>query len=315
MSSTENDYRIVRLSRHSLKDVERLHKEVYGTAPSEDYFAKKYDTAYTGIEHVGYIAYNRDQVPVAYYGVIPCFLQNGSDIVLVAQSADTMTHPRYRYKGMFVGLSNITFDLCRQSNIRLVFGFPNQNSFHGAVHKLAWKMTETMDCFIIPVQGIPLESISRPFSLFNVLYKKYLDSMLQKYLVVQKGLPNSVVQDGYAGIYRDDKYLQYKCYSKTHVIQVERAKLWIKVSNGLVIGDIEAVDDNNFQQVINKVNRIARKLGVKNILFHSSPGTLLHGLFSKRYKSVPSFPVLFQDFSQCIPLQQIKFTFADIDVF
>src|SRR5205085_10256014 len=111
----------------------------------------KYNTAYTSAEYVGYVAYNTQGIAVAYYGVVPCILQCGDEKILSAQSADTMTHPGFRYKGMFVELSNITFDLCKKSGIKIVFGFPNQNSYHGAVHKLGWKMTDTMECFMIPV--------------------------------------------------------------------------------------------------------------------------------------------------------------------
>ena len=32
----------------------------------------------------------------------------------------------------------------------LIYGFPNQNSYHGAI-KLGWQMTEMMECFKIPV--------------------------------------------------------------------------------------------------------------------------------------------------------------------
>src|SRR5262245_14588136 len=92
------EYQVARLSRENLKDLERLHFEVYGIAVAADFFLRKYDTAYTGVEWVGFIAYDGDEGPVAYYGVIPCFIQSKSRIILAAQSADTMTHPLHRRK-------------------------------------------------------------------------------------------------------------------------------------------------------------------------------------------------------------------------
>src|ERR1044072_3132440 len=118
------DYCIVRLDESKLPDLAFLHKAVYGNEKSLDYWKKKYDTKYTGVEYIGFVAYNNENIPVAYYGVLPCFIQEKDNIILAAQSGDTMTHPQYRYKGMFVELSNITFDLCKQQEIRLVFGFP-----------------------------------------------------------------------------------------------------------------------------------------------------------------------------------------------
>jgi hypothetical protein len=98
LSNEQNkEYRIERMSAGRLKDLEGLFSAVYGAAPARDYFRKKYDTVYTGLEYIGYIALNSQDIAVAYYGVIPCFIQYGSENVLAAQSGDTMTHPGFRY--------------------------------------------------------------------------------------------------------------------------------------------------------------------------------------------------------------------------
>ena len=308
------EYRIDRLNEKNLKDLAILHSEVYGTPVDENYFLKKYDTSYTGLENVGYMAYNMDEKPVAYYGVIPCFIQYKGEVMLAAQSADTMTHPNHRFKGMFVELSNKTFDLCRHLRIRLVFGFPNQNSYHGAVNKLGWKMTETMACFVIHVKSLPLEAVARKMRLFK-LYSRYTQFVLKKNLLSLHGTANSVIADGFAGVYRNEEYFAYKTYSPSRIVRTGNAKAWISNRPGIFIGDMENVDETNFKAVIYKLKRIARKLGVRQIQFHCSPGTTLHRLFSEKFEATPSYPVLFQDFGSSIPPEKIKFTFADIDIF
>ena len=127
------EYSVVRINKTNLEDIEKLWFTVYGNTPPKNYFARKYASEYTGISNIGFIAY-KENIAIAYYGVIPCLVQYRDKIILAAQSADTMTHPHYRYKGMFVQLSNMCFELCRANGINLVFGFPNQNSYHGAVH-------------------------------------------------------------------------------------------------------------------------------------------------------------------------------------
>ena len=128
MVSIHNEYRVERLGSDRLPDLELLHKEVYGRWPAKNYFPRKYDTAYTGISYIGFIAYGPDGLPAAYYGVLPCFMQLGGKQFLAAQSGDTMTHPGHRHKGLFVALANRTYELCRQKGIQLIYGFPNQNS-------------------------------------------------------------------------------------------------------------------------------------------------------------------------------------------
>ncbi len=316
ISNTQSrEYSVTRLSKDNLADVAKLHKEVYGTAAPVDYFPKKYDTAYTGVEYAGYIAYNIDNIPVAYYGVIPCFIQYENKTILAAQSADTMTHPQHRYKGMFVDLSNKTFDLCRDLGILLIFGFPNQNSYHGAINRLGWKMTGAMNCFTIPVNSLPLESLSKRSGILKRLYKRYAGFVLNGKLSSLSGVANSVIADGFAGVNRSEAYLQYKTYSPAKVIVIDDSKIWVSNKYGLMIGDIEGVNKMNFNAVINRLKRIAKKLGVRQIQFHCSPGTSLHGLFAGNYKADPSYPVLFQDFGSPIPPEQVRFTFADIDIF
>jgi hypothetical protein len=316
ISNTQSgEYTVRRLSKDNLSDVAKLHAEVYGKPAPPGYFPQKYDTAYTGVEHVGFIAYNTDKIPMAYYGVIPCFIEYESKLVLAAQSADTMTHPQHRYKGMFVDLSNKTFELCRELGILLIFGFPNQNSYHGAIHKLGWKMTGTMSCFTIPVKSLPLESFAKRSGIFKKLYQRYIHFILHKKISPGLGVANSVITDRFAGINRSEAYLKYKMYSPSKVIIIDDSKIWISNKYGLMIGDIEGLNRLNFKTVINKLKKIARRSGVRQVQFHCSPDTGLHDLFAENYKASPSYPILFQDFGSSIPPEMIRFTFADIDIF
>src|SRR3954454_15337594 len=96
------EYSIVRLNENKLKDLEILHKAVYPRKVLKNYFLKKCETAYTGAQYIGHIAYDREKFPIAYFVVIPCFIQYNDKIVLSAQASDAMTLPKYRYKGFFV---------------------------------------------------------------------------------------------------------------------------------------------------------------------------------------------------------------------
>ena len=308
-----SEYSVVRLNRDNLKDLVSLHAEVYAAKRRGNYFLKKYDTAYTGVENVGFLAYNKNDEPVAYYGVLPCFIQFENKTILAAQSADTMTHPMHRYKGMFAQLSARTFDLCRELGILLIFGFPNQDFYKAAGDKWGWKKTDTMACFTIPVTSFSLNSIQNSF--LKKLYKQYSFFILKKRLLSMNGVANSVLPDGYAGIYRSDEYLYYKTYNASKVISVGDSKIWISYRQDLVIGDIEGINETNFNTVISKLKGIARKLGMRKIQFHCSPGTNLHQLFAVNYKPKLSFHVIFQDFGSPVPLEIVKFTFADIDIF
>jgi len=307
-------YTIERLSANNLPDVEKLHAAVYGKMPQPGFFIKKYDTSFTAIKYIGFVAYNIDRIPIGYYGVIPCFIRFDDRIVLAAQSADTMTHPQHRFKGLFVDLSNLTFQLCRSSGIKLLFGFPNQNSLPGAINKLGWQMTERMDCFIITTGAFTWGRAINKLLFLKQLFNDYQQKQIKKQVLQQPGIPNSVFQDGFAGVYRDHHYRQYKTYAPSFIIKLGDAALWIKIGRELLIGDI-LIAPGDFDEMIQQLKQLARKLGISELQFHASPGTTLHGLFSKQFHAIPSFPVLFQDFEGGLPIDRIKFTSADIDTF
>jgi hypothetical protein len=312
--SQTREYTIQRLSDDNLTDVEKLHTAVYGKLPPHNFFQMKYDTAFTGIKHIGFIAYNNQKLPIAFYAVIPCFIRFDDKNMLAAQSADTMTHPQYRSKGLFVELALQTFHLCRNSGIYLLFGFPNQNSLPGFINKLGWQRTKNLDCFIIRTAIFSWERLFNKFSPLKNLYGRYQQSIFKKYLLPQQGVPNSVFYDGYAGVYRDHHYLRYKTYTNNQVIKIDNSILWIKISNIFLIGDISVIP-GEFGDMMYKLKKLARNMGIREIHFHASPGTPLHALFARDFNSTPSFPVIFMDFEGGAPTDKIKFTSADIDTF
>ena len=288
---------------------------MYGPVDARHY-ARKYDTAYTGIVYAGFIAYDQLDGPVAYYGVIPCFIRQGRETVLAAQSADTMTHPAHRGKGLFVELSHKTFGLCRSLGIRLLFGFPNEHSYHGAVNKLGWQPVHTMSCFTVRVNSFPLATACFRRRFLKKLYHAYAAWVLRAYRPGGTPPANSVLNDGFAGLFRTEGYELYKqnC-SSSRLIGMGRAEIRVSVRQALLVGDMAGVDAGNFAAVMKGLERLARKLGIREVQFHGSPGTSLHELFAGAYAGTPSYPVLYQDFGTSISPERLRFHFADLDIF
>jgi hypothetical protein len=312
--SVAKEYRVERLTGDNLGALDELYAAVYGRRPEDGYFRKKYDTGYTGATWLGYIAYNAGNTVVAYYGVMPCLIRYGTETILSAQSGDTMTHPGFRYKGMFVELSLMTFQLCRNEGVRLLFGFPNQNSYHGAITRLGWKQTETMECFIVPVRTLPLAAAARRFPWLKPLYRLYSRLVIGSREQKERKMPNSVLQDGYNGLWRSGSYMQYRTYSDNYVLDIGGATVWLKADSDLVVGDM-VLGTADFDIVLAALRRLAVCLGLRRILFQSCPGTGLYRKLAERYEGAASFPVLFQDLGSGLLPETIKFTFADIDIF
>jgi hypothetical protein len=138
--------------------------------------------------------------------------------------------------------------------------------------------------------------------------------VLKKLLSPEKGLSNSVLDEGFAGVYRDEQYLEYKTYSQTNVLKIRNARAWLKIQNGLDLGDLN-LGNEDFKLTMTSLEKIARRLGVTQISFQVSTATRLFALFEREFKAIPSFGVGFKNLGADIPLDKTKFTFADIDIF
>jgi hypothetical protein len=307
------DYVIRQLDAQRIKDVETLYPAVFGIKLRKGWLEAKFSTAYTGAQFIGYIAYDTADEPAAYYGVLPCLVRYGTEIILSAQSGDTMTHPRHRKQGLFVELSRMTFELCRSAGIRFIFGLPNQNAYPAMVGVLGWKEAGTLERFTIPVRTWRLEALFRRLGARRV-YETYCRWVLRKRTLNRKGLANAVIGEGYGGVYRDERYLQYRRYNPTYVLKAGNALAWIRLRQALLIGDME-VTDAEFDDAMFQLEKTARRLGIPYVSFQTSRGTRLHTIFAARYRGETSFPVLIKDLGAGIPPEKLALTFADIDIF
>jgi len=78
-------------------------------------------------------------VLVGYYAVSLTPLYVFGNVHKVALSVDTMTHPEYRRRGIFVKLAEECYSTCVENGVVAVYGFPNQNSADGFFTKLQWQ--------------------------------------------------------------------------------------------------------------------------------------------------------------------------------
>lgn len=86
------------------------------------------------------------------YALWPARLQLGRESVMGAQSLDTMTHPDFRGRGIFVQLANAAFAVAERRGIEVLYGFPNPQSYPGFVRRLNWDHTGNVDVLARPLR-------------------------------------------------------------------------------------------------------------------------------------------------------------------
>lgn len=293
-----NNYRFARLSASNLKDLYSLFTAVYNKACPPSYFERKYDTTYTGVNYIGYLAY-LDTTPVAYYGVVPTILSIRQQKVLAAQSCDTMTHPAHQKKGLFVKLARQSFELAKQEGIHLVFGFPNQNSYPGFIKHLGFTHADTMHRHTIHFSNTPIKMLLRKLGLTGGKQNT-------------EPLANILLQEGHDGVIYDKAYMTYKRYNSNTVIGTPEQRFWVNLSKGGWIGALAPLYQEQFSQTLRNLENLTK---ASSITFMISPGTGLDNVLSKSRKAEKGFAVIIKNLSGKHDTSRLKFQFADIDIF
>ncbi|KAA1244138.1 GNAT family N-acetyltransferase [Aquimarina sp. RZ0] len=309
------EFRIEKLTETNIKDLKTIYKVVFGNKVSDNFVFQKFDTSYLGLKYFGHLAYHHDK-PIAFHGAIPVMMRYNDQTEIAAQYGDAMTFPEYTGKGLFTKLGKLTDIQLQQAGIKFVWGFPNQNSEYGYINKLDWKYVERMQGFKIKTSNIPIEKIARKVNFTNQVFEKHLAQVFAKHQTKQI-LKGSVYDQGnITSTSRNIEYYKYKSFADNFIVRIEECLFWIKIKNGLLIGDIEIPSEEQFQKGLKGLKDIAAKNGIGEIIFQSSPDTLITQLMEKQnIEQFESWAVGFKNFDSQFPLDRLKLTFGDLDTF
>lgn len=308
------DYQIKRISNDSLKDISFLYGEVSNLHFPIEFFEKKFSTQHTGKRDIGFIAYDNENKPAAYYGVFPCIIEYDKIRLVAAQSGDTMTHPKHQGKGLFTRLAKMTYELAEKEGIKFIFGFPNKNSYPGFIRKLGWIHKENMRTYIFNINTLPIIKAAKKFNL-NVFYRFYSMVIFNKYISKSTSFNNSVINSDNGGVLHDDPFFNYKTYSENFIIELEGVKMWIKLDGKLWIGDVERTSIEKFNKALRRLRKLCFLAGCTQILWNLSPNSYWDILLSKEHSYKEGLPIGFMDFESKINFEKIKFTGGDFDTF
>ena len=308
-------YTITPLSINNIKDLTYLYKKVFNNKYTIDLVIRKYNTSYLGVSYFGHIAYNNGE-PVAFHGAIPVKMEYNSNYEIAAQYGDAMTLPKHTGKGLFTKLGKLTDEQLKEVNITFVWGFPNQNSEYGYLNKLDWQYVDRMQGFKIKTAKLTLEKAARKLHLTNQLFDLHVIKVFKKYKTSAK-IKGSVYNQGIpVSTYRNIDYYNYKSFTNNFTIAINDVLFWIKIKNGLLVGDIETPSKQHFYKALTELKKIAITNGISEIVFQSSPNTLITELLNgKANEHFESWIVGYKNFSSHFPLEKLKLTFGDLDTF
>lgn len=309
------EYEIKPLSDNTISDLKILYKAVFSNSYTEKQILEKYDTDYLGKKYFGHIAYYNNQ-PVAFHGAIPVQMKYNNQLELAAQYGDAMTLKDHSGKGLFSKLGELTDSQLQSESFKFVWGFPNQNSEYGYIHKLNWTYKECMQGYRFQIRTFPVEKIIKKTGILSNWYTKFIRQKFSKYEVTNTISGSVFLKENCVSVNRNQEYYSYKSFGNNFSIKINDTLFWIKIQHGLLVGDVEMTSEKNFELALKKLKQIAFRIGVTEIIIQASPNTLLAELLKSRAdKQFESWKVGYKNFNSDFPLENLKFTFGDLDTF
>jgi len=307
-----------RIDDDSYPKLKLLIKKSFGINTNLSDIKAKFDTNTFNLKNIGILAETENEEPVAYYGVFPLILSYKSNEYLVAQSGDTMTIPTHQKKGLFVKLAQLTYQLAKQEGIQLVFGFPNENSYHGFKTKLNWVFNDSLQKFTIKNSVIPFCEIAFKFNFFEPIYRKYVQKKLSKIIIELDDNTiscfNKNTSVGY--IKKDVNFFKYKLNIKNnYLITINGFTLLIKTKTHLKIGLVAWFEEKRIDDFINVVQKLAKIVGSRKTILIMSKNHWLYKYLVDIIKPEKNCPIGFYEISDTIDYKNIEFVYADNDTF
>lgn len=186
---------------------------------------------------------------VANYTVSPTRIAHNGKVLKAALSLNTMTHPAYVGKGLFVTLAKHLYDNLTQDGFSLVYGFPNYLSNRTFVSKLGWR-----DIYEIPT----LELLIDESKIVNaVALKRELPLNCHK---------NNLNSDESYEVFKDLSYLNWRYIhspNNKYMILATKDNSWVIYKFYQDIINVVEFHANNSDEIKDIVNQLM-VIGIQN---------------------------------------------------
>ncbi|PBQ31148.1 hypothetical protein CNR22_05005 [Sphingobacteriaceae bacterium] len=312
-----DNYKFVRVSEENLFQLVSLYRESFNSKVSVDFLKKKFDTAAFGSAYIGFLALdNKTDEPAGYYGVFPLLAQIEGKEILVAQSGDTMTHPKHQGKGLFTELAKKTYILAQEQGIKFVFGFPNKNSFPGFKKKLNWQFYSDINNYTIKTGVLPFDKLAKKISFLKPLHEIFIKIRLKKY-TLNSEFSNSLQkqQNTHGFIIHDAVFFLYKSYYNSFTVKIENVWCSLKIDGRLWVGDIDHCEKSQFFKVIEGLFTLAKAIGCSSVHLSLTNETLYDHYMKEKYVLLGKDPIGYINFDDSINPSKFAYNAIDFDTY
>lgn len=267
------------LTRKSLEEnlsgIITLYEECFNRGLDINSFKWRYlDNPFDEILYV--VARDNNQI-VASYSASPTYLNYKGKKIKSAISINTMTHPKYQGRGLFVKLAKLLYEHMGKNGYSMIWGFPNNLSNRTFNDRLGWKTI-----YEIPTMTFMLEDFSPQVVELNITedikfglnYSNFKKNNNQKIHVI-----------------KDEKYFKWRYLNNpdneyTQVVYTPNGiatsyAIYKEYKNIINIVDINYRDANEIKDIINSILNYGFMKGKDSVTIWAPINTELHSILEK----------------------------------
>ncbi len=290
----------------------RLHREVFRSAAEPHQLQAKYRGQWAGPAHPSFVALLADEV-VGFYGLLPQRLRQGGDTFRALQSADIVVARAHQRHGIHRQLYEAALHHARSNNVSLVYGFVNERS-HRIYQSLGWH-THHLELFVLPVATLPLAALAARIGALQRSWERTFHRVCQPLLGSRETFRSSAATTKLMHVDYAADYFAYRCFSPNHVLDLGSAAAWVRGGPQLWVGDLNAVDDEAHDRAVAGLVGLARRLGMRAVVFQTSPLGPLACRLRRRRRARPGYRVNSIALRDHVHLESWDCHFGDLDTF
>jgi GNAT superfamily N-acetyltransferase len=305
------NYEFKQISQDRLNDFVQVFNSAFNSKVRIDGFIGKFDTCYTGIRDIGYLAYTESGEPIGFFGMFPCFIQINGQKVLGAQVGDICIAPHHQKRGLYDQLIHKAIELARENGIKVAFVIPSPSSVKGLV-KGNWQELERTTYAYKTIHHPKLQK-----GLFR-FWPNYCHSvserLLKKYSINRNLLKQADLSSYKTGVLRDLHFIHYKNYSNNQFVYIDGILCWMRIKrNWLGVGEIfsEQIPSDFWS----KIEKFAYQCKCPAVYINYSPPLRDHLKIPESYLSVSKEPLMYYSLDETLDAHNLLITGCDIDTF
>jgi len=310
-------YRLAVLHGPEMAPLMPLFRDAYGPGRfSPEWLTRKYSCEQDGVCGFSCVAFTEGGEAAGSVGVLPWPVRFGDRVEVAGQMVDVATGSAHRGRGLFVLCAEMAREVCETAGVAFLFGFPNEAAYPIWVNKLGYQHSDDLVEYRLPIRTVWAERVARRVGALRPLYERHVERTLRAYAAADPVLENSLLLEGFAGTDRDGAFHEYKSsFAGSRVLALDGGRVWLNVRHGLLVGGLEASSEADLDKTVRALKRLARRLGVHQILFQASKDTRFSPFLADRFRTLPGMPVIYRNLRSQIPSEKLRFTFGDLDNF